>query len=103
MAENAGIYDRTGEAAGTVLNFFLSLSQQSWLRVTALTLGCFLAGLLLKRRLEKLDRSRTEQRKNLGFEMIKLGYQLRFTSARKPGYGRPMIEYFQFIPLVPWT
>jgi hypothetical protein len=82
MAENAGIYDRTGEAAGTVLNFFLSLSQQSWLRVTALTLGCFLAGLLLERRLEKLDRSRTEQRKNLGFEMIKLGYQLRFTSAR---------------------
>ena len=41
MAENAGIYDRPGEAAGTVLNFFLSLSQQTWLRVTALTLGAF--------------------------------------------------------------
>jgi hypothetical protein len=41
MAENAGIYDQTGEAAGTVLNFFLSLSQQTWLRVTALTLGAF--------------------------------------------------------------
>ena len=75
MAENAGIYDRPGEAAGTVLNFFLSLSQQT--RVTALTLGAFVTGLVLERRLQKLDRSRTDKRKDLGFEMIKFGNQLR--------------------------
>jgi hypothetical protein len=74
MAENAGIYDRPGEATGTVLNFFLSLSQQSWLCVTALTLGAFAAGLLLERRLQKLDRSRTDRGKDLGFEMINTGF-----------------------------
>src|SRR5262249_47387786 len=62
MAENAGIYDRPGEAAGTVLNFFLSLSQQTWLRVTALTLGAFVTDLVLERRLQKPDRSRTDMR-----------------------------------------
>jgi hypothetical protein len=85
MAENAGIYDQPGEAAGTVLNFFLSLSQQTWLRVTALTLGAFVAGLLLERRLQKLDRSRTEGRKDLGFEMIKFGNQLRGYSGQLQG------------------
>ena len=45
MAENVGLYDRPQEAAGTVLNFFLELSQQTWLRLTALPLGCFVAGL----------------------------------------------------------
>src|SRR5262249_14948168 len=123
MAENAGIYDRPGEAAGTVLNFFLSLSQQTWLRVTALTLGAFVTGLVLERRLQKLDRSRTDKRKDLGFEMIKFGNQLVVTLDKgslctepvvtschalplleSSGYGRPMIEYFQFLPLVlPWT
>jgi hypothetical protein len=119
MAENAGICDRPGEAAGTVLNFFLSLSQQTWLRVTALTLGAFVAGLLLERRLQKLDCSRTEGRKDLGFEMIKFGNQLRgytgqlqgesmhrahrnivscFASARKFGIWAPNDRIFSVHP-----
>jgi hypothetical protein len=119
MAENVGIYDQPGEAAGTVLNFLLSLSQQSWLRVTALTLGAFVAGLLLERRLQKLDRSRIEERKDLGFEMIKLGNQLRgytghlqgeymtrarqkivscFTTARKLGIWAPSDRIFSVHP-----
>jgi hypothetical protein len=119
MAENVGIYDQPGEAAGTVLNFLLSLSQQSWLRVTALTLGAFVAGLLLERRLQKLDRSRIEERKDLGFEMIKFGNQLRgytgqlqgeymnrarqkiascFTTARKLGIWAPNDRIFSVHP-----
>jgi hypothetical protein len=119
MAENAGIYDQPGGTAGTVLNFFLSLSQQTWLRVTALTLGAFVAGLLLERRLQKLDRSRTEEGKDLGFEMIKFGYQLRgytgqlqgefmsrarrdfvscFTTARKFGIWAPNDRIFSVHP-----
>jgi len=125
MAENAGIYDRPGGAAGTVLNFFLSLSQQTWLRVTALTLGAFVTGLVLERRLQKLDRSRTDKRKDLGFEMIKFGNQLRgytgqlqgefmhrarrnivscFATARKFGIWAPNDRIFSVAPRVlPWT
>ena len=117
MAENAGIYDRPGGAAGTVLNFFLSLSQQTWLRVTALTLGAFVTGLVLERRLQKLDRSRTDKRKDLGFEMIKFGNQLRgytgqlegefmhrarivscFATARKFGIWAPNDRIFSVHP-----
>jgi hypothetical protein len=114
MAENVGIYDQPGEAAGTVLNFLLSLSQQTWLRVTALTLGAFVAGLLLERHLQKLDRSRIEERKDLGFEMIKLGNQLHgytgqlqgarqkivscFTTARKLGIWAPNDRIFSVHP-----
>jgi hypothetical protein len=118
MAENVGIYDQP-EAAGTVLNFLLSLSQQTWLRVTALTLGAFVAGLLLERRLQKLDRSRIDERKDLGFEMIKFGNQLRgytgqlqgeymnrarqeivscFTTARKLGIWAPNDKIFSVHP-----
>jgi hypothetical protein len=57
-AESIGLYERPGEAAGTVLNFFLSLAELPWLRVTALVLGGFVAGLWLDWLLRKLDRSR---------------------------------------------
>jgi len=40
-AEKIGLYERPGEVAGAVLNFFLSLAELPWLRLTALVLGGF--------------------------------------------------------------
>jgi len=79
MAENVGLYDRPQEAAGTALNFFLELSQQTWLRLTALSLGCFLAGLWVDWFLRRLDGSRAERRKALGAEMANLGKNIGLT------------------------
>src|SRR5258708_23372480 len=71
-AENIGLYDRPAEAAGAVMNFFLSFAERTWVRVTALGLGSFVAGLWLDWLLRKLDRSRAEARENLGLEMLNL-------------------------------
>jgi hypothetical protein len=72
VAENIGLYDRPREAAGTVLNFFLSLAELPWLRVTAWLLAGFVAGLWLDWLLRKFDGSRAEACENLGIEMTNL-------------------------------
>jgi hypothetical protein len=63
--ENAGL----GEA-------LLYLAEQSWLRVTALALGGFVAGLWVDWVLRKLDRPRIEARAYLGIEMINLAHDI---------------------------
>jgi hypothetical protein len=78
LAENIGLYDQPRETAGAVLNFFLSLAELPWLRVTALVLGGFVAGLWLDRLLRKRDRSRAEARENLGLEMQSIGRDMRW-------------------------
>ncbi len=75
-AENIGLYDRPAEAAGAVMNFFLSFAERTWVRVTALGLGSFVAGLWLDWLLRKLDRSRAEARENLGLEMLNLANEI---------------------------
>jgi hypothetical protein len=69
MAKSIGLYNRPLEAAGTVMNFFLSLAELPSLRTTVFGLGALSAGLWLDWLLRKLDRSRAEGRKNLGKEM----------------------------------
>jgi hypothetical protein len=76
VAENIGLYDRPREAAGTVLNFFLSLAELPWLRVTALLLAGFVAGLWLDWLLRKFDGSRAKARENLGYEMRNLAHDI---------------------------
>ena len=72
------------------LKFLLDLSEQTWLRVTALLLGGFVAGLWLDWLLRKLDGSRAEERQALGTEMVSLGDYLRFSQL--PTYqARPQI------------
>jgi hypothetical protein len=70
------IWEQPPETTGAVLRFFLNLAEQTWLRVTALVLGGFVAGLWLDWLLRKLDRSRAEARKDLGFELLKLASEL---------------------------
>jgi|GraSoi2013_100cm_1033763.scaffolds.fasta_scaffold52231_3 hypothetical protein len=94
LAENIGLYDRPREAAGAVLNFFLSLAELPWLRVTALVLGGFVAGLWLDWLLRQLDRSRAEARKNLIRPPYPLRQWLSFDSlsrAASLAYPRPRI------------
>jgi len=62
-----------------VLKFLLDLSEQTWLRTTALILLGFVAGLWLDWLLRKLDGSRAEERQALGTEMVSLGDYLRFS------------------------
>jgi hypothetical protein len=113
MAENYGWYDR--EALPNAINIFLSLAERTWLRVTALVLGGFVAGMLVDLFLRKLDGSRADTIKLFGAEMVKLGNYLdslnplckkvRGSSHALPllgnsGYGYPMSEYFDFTLLV---
>jgi hypothetical protein len=70
MAENYGLYDR--EALPNIINAFVSLAEQTWLRITVLVLGGFVAGLWVDWLLRRLDRSRAEARENLGLEMRSL-------------------------------
>jgi hypothetical protein len=105
------IWEQPGEAANTVLKFLLDLSEQTWLRVTALALGCFVAGLWLDWLLRKLDGSRAEERKALGTDMVNLGRQLRhlkypvdrprimscFTTATKFGLWVPDDRIFSIL------
>src|SRR5260370_178515 len=62
-----------------VLKLLLYLSEQTWLRATALILLGFVAGLWLDWLLRKLDGSRAEERQALGTEMVSLGDYLRFS------------------------
>jgi len=70
MAENYGLYDR--EALPNIINAFVSLAEQTWLRITVLVLGGFVAGLWVDWLLRRLDRSRAEARENLGIAMTNL-------------------------------
>jgi hypothetical protein len=79
--ELRGFYDQPRETVGPVLNFFLSLAEQTWLRNTALVLGGFVAGLSVDWLLRKLDGSRIEARKNLGIEMQTAGREIQSASA----------------------
>jgi hypothetical protein len=58
------------------LKFLLDLSEQTWLRVTALVLAGFVAGLWVDWLLRRLDRSRAEARENLGIEMTNLANEI---------------------------
>jgi hypothetical protein len=65
------------ETAGAVLKFFLNLAEQPWLRVTALVLGGFVAGLWLDWLLRKFDGSRAKAREHLGYEMTNIGSDMQ--------------------------
>src|SRR5262245_40531376 len=75
-SEKVGMYERPGEIAGTVLNFFLSLAELPWLRTTALVLGSFVAGVWLDWLLRKFDGSRAKARENVGIEMMNLAHDI---------------------------
>jgi hypothetical protein len=99
------IEEQPRETANAVLKFLFDLSEQTWLRITALSLGCFVAGLWVQWLLQKLDRSRVDERKALGTEMVNLGDKLSvltdpmyparpqimscFTTAKKLGIWEP--------------
>jgi hypothetical protein len=70
------------ETAPAVLKFFLNLAQQTWLRVTALVLAGFVAGLWLDWLLRKLDGSRAKAREHLGTEMMDLARNINKALAR---------------------
>jgi hypothetical protein len=70
------IEEQPQETANVVLKFLFDLSEQTWLRLTALSLGCFVAGLWVDWLLRRLDRSRAKERKELGDEMAYLGNYL---------------------------
>jgi hypothetical protein len=108
------------ETAGAVLKFLLNLAQQTWLRVTALVLGGFVAGLWVDWLLRKFDGSRAEARENLGIEMKKIGRDMNgemecgrtvllrasprlnscFTKARKVGLWVPDARIMKAQPLL---
>jgi hypothetical protein len=91
LAENVGLYDRPQETANVVLKFLLDLAEQTWLRVTALALGCFVVGLWSGWFLRGSDGSRAEKRKELGTEMIFLAHQI--ADIRHPMHlARPRIR-----------
>ena len=57
-----------------------------WLRVTALVLGGFVAGLWVDWLLRKLDRSRNAAREKIGSEMQELANKLESASASAQGF-----------------
>jgi hypothetical protein len=101
------------QPTNVVLKFLFDLSEQTWLRVTALLLGGFVAGLWVDWLLRKLDGSRAKERQALGVEMRILAYdlprlglhQLRpqimscLTTARKLGIWTPDDRIFSIHPL----
>jgi hypothetical protein len=70
------IWEQPGETANVVLKFLLDLAEQTWFRLTALSLGCFVAGLWVDWVLRRLDGSRAKERQALGVEMRILAYDL---------------------------
>jgi hypothetical protein len=71
------------------LKFLYDLSEQTWLRVAALLLVGFVAGLWVDWLLRKLDGSRANERKALGTEMVKLGNLLHGYSGKPRGLYMP--------------
>ena len=121
VAENIGLYDRPREAAGNILNFFLSLGELPWLRTTTLVLGSFVAGVWLDWLLRKFDGSRAKARENLGYEMTNLANEIdnalalinrfrlpdftprlmsAFTTAKQLGLWTPDVRMYERINLV---
>jgi hypothetical protein len=80
MAEDYGLYDR--EALPNAINVFLNLAEQTWLRVAALMLGSFLAGMLVHLLLWELDGSRAQSIKIRGAEMARFGNYLQQIKSR---------------------
>src|SRR5262249_40607903 len=76
VADKIGLYDQPGEAVGTVVRFLRGLAELPWLWNTVLVLGGFVAGMLVDWLLRKLDDSRADKRKALGYEMLNLGNAL---------------------------
>jgi len=70
------IEEQPQRTANVVLKFLLDLSEQTWFPPTAISLGCFVAGLWVDWLLWRLDRSRADERKALGIEMLTLGRNL---------------------------
>jgi hypothetical protein len=70
------------ETANVVLKFLFDLSDQTWFRVTALSLGCFVAGLWVDWLLRKL--SSANERRALGTKMLSLDHDLSFPQGPIP-------------------
>jgi hypothetical protein len=70
------IEEQPQETANVVLKFLSDLWEQTWFRLTALSLCCFVAGLWVDWLLRKWDGSRAKQREALGAEMAKYGNYL---------------------------
>jgi hypothetical protein len=102
VAERIGLYDRPREAAGTILNFFLSLGELPWLRTTTLVLGSFVAGVWLDWLLRKFDGSRAKAREHLGIEMTNLAHDIdnalaavgRFSLLSLPDFSPRLMSAF---------
>ena len=62
----------TDDAIHAVLKFLLDLIQHPWLQVAGWIFVGLAAGVWLDWLLRKLDGSRADRRKNLGYEMLKL-------------------------------
>ena len=72
-----------------VLKFLQDLSEQTWLRITVSLLVGFVAGLWVDWLLRKLDRSRADERKNIGTDMVTLARNL--SNLRDIHQGYPQI------------
>jgi hypothetical protein len=80
QAEKIGLYERPGEVVERVVTFISSFAEVPWVRLTALSLGSFVAGLWLDWLLRQLDGSRTDARKKLGLEMQLLAQSIEGAS-----------------------
>jgi hypothetical protein len=100
------------ETTNVVLKFLFYLGEQAWLRITALILLGFVAGLWVDWLLRKLDKTRDDERKVLGGEMANFGETLAlikdlrqhtpkiisyFISARKFGIWAPDDRIFSIL------
>jgi hypothetical protein len=90
------IWEQPPETAGAVLKFFLSLTEQTWLRVG------FVAGLWLDWLLRRLDRSRNAARKDLGIEMQDLAGKLA-NGLTAPYYAELLSIFLKVGKLGVWT
>jgi hypothetical protein len=66
----------TNDFIHAILKILLDLTQQTWVHVAAWILVGFVAGLWVDWLLRKLDGSRAEKRKGLGYDMLKLARNL---------------------------
>jgi hypothetical protein len=82
------------ETANVVSKFLLDLTEQTWVRFTALALLCFVAGLWLDWLLRKVDDSRTDERKALGIKMLNLADNLRSMNYRTSQALPQIMSYF---------
>ena len=81
-------------AAGAAFRFFLSVAEQTWLRVTALLLVGFVAGLWVDGLLRKLDRFRAKARENLGIEMTNLAHDMERVQRPLQAFSPELLSAF---------